>query len=80
VFLVVTDRDRLRPVAMGVEIASALSRLYGPQFKLEDATLLLGSKASIARIRAGESPTSITASWSGDETRWRTIRAKYTLY
>lgn len=80
VFLVVTDRDRLRPVAMGVEIASALSRLYGPQFKLEDAALLLGSKASIAKIRAGESSASITASWSADETRWRTIRAKYTLY
>ena len=80
VFLVVTDRDRLRPVGMGIEIASALSRLYGPQFKLEDAALLLGSKATIARIRAGESPSSIAASWSGDEAGWRAMRAKYLLY
>ena len=29
VFLIVTDRDRLRPVRVGLEIASTLSRLYG---------------------------------------------------
>ncbi len=80
VFLVVTDRDRLRPVAMGIEIASALSRLYGPQFKLEDAALLLGSKASIAKIRAGDGPSSIVGSWAADEAQWRSVRGKYTLY
>ena len=37
VFMIVTDRDRLRPVRVGLEIAAALSRLYGAQFKLEDA-------------------------------------------
>ena len=29
VFVIVTDRDRLRPVRVGLEIAAALSRLYG---------------------------------------------------
>ncbi len=80
VFLVVTDRERLRPVGMGVEIASALSRLYGSQFKLEDAALLLGSRTTIAKIRAGESPSSIAASWSADEAGWRATRARYLLY
>ncbi len=80
VFLVVTDRDRLRPVSLGIEIASALSRLYGSQFKLEDAALLLGSKATIAKIRAGESSSSIAASWSADEAGWRTTRTRYLLY
>jgi len=80
VFLIVTDRDRLRPVSMGVEIAAVLSRLYAKQFKLEDAALLLGSKAAIERIRSGASPASIVASWSADEARWRTTRARYLLY
>src|SRR5262249_38865256 len=53
VFMVVTDRDRLRPVRIGLEVAAALSRLYGQQFRLEDAATLFGSKAVLARIRAG---------------------------
>jgi len=80
VFMIVTDRDRLRPVRVGLEIASALSRLYGQQFKLEDAATLFASKAILARIRAGEDPAAIEASWRADEDRWRTIRAKYLLY
>jgi uncharacterized protein YbbC (DUF1343 family)/CubicO group peptidase (beta-lactamase class C family) len=80
VFMVVTERDRLRPVRVGLEIASALSRLYGQQFKLEDAATLFASKAVLARIRAGEDPATIEASWRADEDRWRVIRAKYLLY
>ena len=80
VFMIVTDRDRLRPVRVGLEIASALSRLYGEQFKLEDAASLLGSKATIARIRSGDDPAAIAASWAANEAKWRLTRAKYLLY
>src|SRR5436190_4576406 len=80
VFIIVTDRMRLRPVRVGLEIASALSRMYGQQFKLEDALNLLGSSAGIARIRAGEDAASIAASWRVDEAQWRITRAKYLLY
>jgi uncharacterized protein YbbC (DUF1343 family)/CubicO group peptidase (beta-lactamase class C family) len=80
VFLIVTDRERLRPVRVGVQIAATVSRLYGAQFRLEDAALLLGSKATIAKIRAGEDPAAIAASWAADEASWRLTRAKYLLY
>jgi uncharacterized protein YbbC (DUF1343 family) len=80
VFLIVTDRDRLRPVRVGLEIASALSRLYGAQFKLEDAATLFGSKAMLEKIRAGDDPATIAASWAPDEAKWRLTRAKYLLY
>ena len=80
VFMIVTDRDRLRPVRVGLEIASALSRLYTQQFRLEDAATLFASKAVLARIRAGDDPAAIEASWQGDDDRWRAIRAKYLLY
>jgi len=80
VFMVVTDRESLRPVRVGVEVAAALSRLYGQQFKLEDAALLLGSKTAIARIRSGDDPAAIAASWASDEAKWRLTRAKYLLY
>jgi len=80
VFMIVTDRDRLRPVRVGLEIASALSRLYGQQFRLEDAATLFAPKAMLSRIRAGDDPAAIEASWRADEDRWRATRAKYLLY
>jgi uncharacterized protein YbbC (DUF1343 family)/CubicO group peptidase (beta-lactamase class C family) len=80
VFINVADRERLRPVRLGLEVASALSRLYGQQFRLEDAAYLLGSASAIARIRAGDDPAAIASSWAGDEAKWRLTRAKYLLY
>jgi len=80
VFLIVTDRDRLRPVRAGLEIASALARLYGQQFRLEDAALLFGSASMLQRIRAGEDPAAIAAGWAADEAKWRLTRAKHLLY
>ena len=80
VFLIVTDRDRLRPVRVGLEIAAALSQLYGAQFRLEDAAALFGSTSTLQRIRAGDDPAAIAASWAGDEAAWRLTRAKYLLY
>jgi hypothetical protein len=78
--MIVTDRAAIRPVRVGLEIASALSRLYGDRFKLEDAATLFGSKATLARIRAGEDPEGIAASWKADEDAWRAKTAKYLLY
>jgi uncharacterized protein YbbC (DUF1343 family) len=80
VFAIITDRDRLRPVRVGLQIAATLSRLYGRQFALDDAASLFGPKAMLERIRAGENPTLIAASWAQDEAKWRLTRAKYLLY
>jgi len=80
VFLIVTDREKLRPVRVGLQIASTLSRLYGSQFKLEDAATLFAPRAMIEKIRAGADPAAIAASWTADEEKWRVTRAKYLLY
>jgi uncharacterized protein YbbC (DUF1343 family)/CubicO group peptidase (beta-lactamase class C family) len=80
VFLIVTDRDQLKPVRVGLEIAAALSKRHGAEFKLEDAAYLFGSKASLEKIRAGVEPAAIAAAWAADEAAWRLTRAKYLLY
>ena len=80
VFMMVADRDAFRPVRLGVEIAAMLHTLYGATFELEAAERLLGSKETISRIRAGDDPEAIAASWAADEARWRFMRAKYLLY
>ena len=80
VFLVVTDRMALRPVRLGVELAAMLHKLYGSRYELESAERLFGSREGITRIRAGEDPAVIAASWGVAEARWRLQRAKYLLY
>jgi uncharacterized protein YbbC (DUF1343 family)/CubicO group peptidase (beta-lactamase class C family) len=80
VFILVTDRSALRPVRLGLEIASMLHKLYGTTFELESAERLFGSKDTLTRVRSGEDPAAIAATWSAGEARWRLLRAKYLLY
>ena len=75
-----TDRAALRAVRVGVEIASALSRLYPAKFQLELAARLLGSRDALARIKTGDDPAAIAASFGQAEARWRLLRSKYLLY
>jgi uncharacterized protein YbbC (DUF1343 family) len=80
VFFVVTDREALKPVRLGIEVASALTTLFPSQIDFGNTGLLLGSVETINRIRAGEDPAPIAASWAVGESRWRRLRAKYLLY
>jgi hypothetical protein len=67
-------------VRLGIEIASMLSKMYGGRFELEAAERLFGSKDGIGRIRNGEDPAAIAATWAIAESRWRLLRAPYLLY
>ena len=80
VFMVVTNRDALQPVRVGLEIAAALWKLHGDQFDMGTTDRLLGSRADFARVKAGEDPAAVAAAWAAAEARWRRLRAKYLLY
>ena len=80
VFIIVTDRSALRPVRLGLEVAAMLHKLYGARYELESAARLFGSKDTLTRVRAGEDPATIAATWAASEARWRLLRAKYLLY
>lgn len=78
--LLVTDRRRLRPVRLGVEIAAALYRLYPHAFDIDAAVRLVGSHDVIRRIRAGDDPIEVAADWAAGEAHWRALRGPYLLY
>jgi hypothetical protein len=78
--MIVTDRVALRPVRVGLEIATALARMYPAQFQLDAAARLFGSRDALTRIKTGDDPAAIAASWGAAEARWRLLRAKYLLY
>ena len=80
VFMMITDRTALQPVRVGLEIAGALGRLFGPAYNLENTERLMGSRDSLERVVRGEDPASVAATWAASEARWRQIRAKYLLY
>ncbi len=80
VFLMVTNRNALQPVRMGLEVAAALSTLHGDKYQFETTERLLGSREDLERVRRGEDPADVAASWAQDEAAWRRMRAKYLLY
>jgi uncharacterized protein YbbC (DUF1343 family) len=80
VFIVITDRQAIRPVRLGAEIASALTTLFPGKLVLAPTARLFGSASGLARIEAGEDPAVIARSWASAESRWRLLRAKYLLY
>jgi uncharacterized protein YbbC (DUF1343 family) len=80
VFFLVTDREALKPVRLGLEIASALATLHPGAFDPGRTAILVGSTEALERVRRGDDPASVAASWAGAESRWRTLRARYLLY
>jgi uncharacterized protein YbbC (DUF1343 family) len=80
VFILVTDRTKIRPVRLGLEIATTLYRLYPEKYDPEEADKLFRSKEGLSPIRAGEEPARAAASWRDDEAKWLQTRKPYLLY
>ena len=80
VFMVVTNRNALQPVRVGIEIASALFARYRDKYDPGNMWRLVGAESIVERIKRGEDPGAIASSASADEAGWRRLRAKYLLY
>jgi uncharacterized protein YbbC (DUF1343 family) len=78
--VVLTDRDALQAMRLGIEIAVALSKLYPDKFETTKMVELVGSAATIKQLVDGKDPAAIMASWSMDLEAFRKVRAKYLLY
>jgi uncharacterized protein YbbC (DUF1343 family) len=76
----VTDRDSLRPVALGVEIAVALRDLYPVDWKREKFLSLLANRDTFERLERGETVDSIVKSWEKGLEEFRKRRAPHILY
>ena len=78
--VVLTDRDSLQTMRMGIEIASALGKLYPGKFDAAKMIELVGNAATIKQLMEGGDPAAIVASWNKDLEAFRKVRAKYLLY
>jgi uncharacterized protein YbbC (DUF1343 family) len=77
---VLVDRQALDSPALGVEIASALYRLYPRDFQLDKSLFLVGSYEVLRAIKEGQDPSSIVQNWQSPLADFRNLRSKYLLY
>jgi uncharacterized protein YbbC (DUF1343 family) len=76
----VTDRNTLRSMRVGLEIAAILQRRYPTDFDATKLVLLLGNADTVSALQAGTPPEKIIASWSNDLATFDSLRRKYFLY
>ena len=80
VSIIVTDRDALDAPELGLEMASALHRLYPDDYKLAALDGLLRNKATLDAVASGEDPRRIAEDWQDSLEIFKALRAKYLLY
>jgi len=66
--------------SLGVEIASALYRLYPRDFQIDSTLRMLGSRHVVQAIKEGQDPAVIAQSWQGALEEFLEMRSKYLLY
>jgi len=78
--IVLLDRDAFDPPEAGVEIASALYKLFPNEFEIDKTLPLVGARWVLQAIRAGEDARRITYHWQQSLEEFLKLRARYLLY
>ena len=76
----VTDRRSLDAPLLGLEIASAMHRLYPGHWSLVPLRSALGTQASFEALQNGDDPRIIAAGWRDGIHDFELVRARYRLY
>ena len=78
--IIITDRDKFRPVSNGLEIAVALHKLYPSQWKIDSYLRLLANADALERLKRGDSAAEIVRSWSDSLAAFRKTREGVLIY
>ena len=78
--LLMLDRNLLDATELGIELASALHKLYPADFKLERMADLLVNQTVLQAIEAGEDPRRIVSDWQERLDSFIALRERYLLY
>ena len=80
VHILILDRNVLDAPELGLEIASALHRLYPQQFALDKIDTLLANQTVLAELNSGDDPERIAEGWRAALEAFEKQRAKALLY
>jgi uncharacterized protein YbbC (DUF1343 family) len=78
--IVLTDRDALNAVDVGLTIAVTMQRLYGTNFAADKMQVLLREPTVLAGIKAGKPVAEMRAGWAADLEAYRKRREPFLLY
>jgi uncharacterized protein YbbC (DUF1343 family) len=78
--ITLTDRNRLDSPLLGLELMAALWSLYPDRFQIDRTLGLLGSRASLAAVKAGGDPKEIARSWQPGLDDFMARRSSQLLY
>jgi uncharacterized protein YbbC (DUF1343 family)/CubicO group peptidase (beta-lactamase class C family) len=78
--IVLTDRNFLDATEVGMELASALLKLYPNDYKIDKMIELLGNQNIFDRLKAGEDPRRIQQDVQEQIDLFVGVRKKYLLY
>ena len=78
--MIVTDREALRSVDVGITIALALQRFHAKEFGLEKFNKLLVHEPTLEAVRDRKRLNAIKELWASDLDQFLARREKYLLY
>jgi len=76
----VIDKQAVRSMSMGIEIAAILKKLYPTNFDPAKLLFLVANADTIRQLQEGTPPEQIVASWSTQLNDFDALRRKYCLY
>jgi uncharacterized protein YbbC (DUF1343 family) len=76
----VTDKQTVRSMRMGVEVATILKKLYPTQFDPAKLVFLVANAETIRQLQEGALPEQIVANWESQLHDFDALRRKYFLY
>jgi uncharacterized protein YbbC (DUF1343 family)/CubicO group peptidase (beta-lactamase class C family) len=78
--VLLVDRKSFDAGRLGVELESALYRLYPKVFQIDSTASLVGSRSVLQAIKAGEGPVEIAQGWEPAVRAFLALRSRYLLY
>jgi uncharacterized protein YbbC (DUF1343 family) len=78
--IILIDRNAFDAPELGVELASALHKLYPEQFHMERMVELLVNQTAYDAIAKGEDPRRIAEDWREALEKFQQVRQKYLIY
>jgi uncharacterized protein YbbC (DUF1343 family) len=77
---IITDRNALNSVRLGLEIIYAIEKLYPGKIDIDVNHRLIGSSSTIAALKNGEDPATVEAHYNPALKQFLITRQKYLLY
>ena len=74
------DRNAVRAMRLGMEIAALLEKMYPKDFDVEKTITLLGNAETVQKLKDGVSAGEIGVSWQGSLAEFDQTRRRYFLY